>query len=135
MLREKRLRKLHEITTGSSKVDVIRNGKTLRMSVYDVLVGDVVLVTTGQILELDGVVLESRRILIDSSCMTGDPKLIQSVPFELNSRSSNCFLFSGTKVVGGAGKMMVLTVGNNTYENLLKPLLQQDDDITPLQEK
>ena len=44
---------------------MIRNGKTLRMSVGEVLVGDVVLVTTGQTLEFDGVVLESRRMHID----------------------------------------------------------------------
>ena len=35
------------------------------MSVGEVLVGDVVLVTTGQTLEFDGVVLESRRMHID----------------------------------------------------------------------
>ena len=31
--------------------------------------------------------------------------------------------------------MMVLTVGVNTYENILKATLQQDDDSTPLEEK
>ena len=38
-------------------------------------------------------------------------------------------------MVDGTGKMMVLTVGLNTYENKLKAKLQQDDDDTPLQEK
>ena len=57
------------------------------MSVYDVLVGDVVLVTTGQILEFDGVVIESRRMHIDNSCMTGSPRLIRNVPFEINETS------------------------------------------------
>ena len=85
------------------------------MSVYDVLVGDVVMVTTGQILEFDGVVLESRRMHTDDSWMTGSPRLIRNVPFENNETSSSCFLFSGTKVVAGAGKMMALTVGENTY--------------------
>jgi magnesium-transporting ATPase (P-type) len=40
---------------------------------------------------------------------------------------------SGTKVVEGTGKMMVLTVGLNTVENKLKKKLQNDADQTPLQ--
>ena len=35
----------------------------------------------------------------------------------------------------GTGKMMVLTVGKDTYENVLKAKLQEEDDKTPLQEK
>jgi magnesium-transporting ATPase (P-type) len=39
--------------------------------------------------------------------------------------NKNSFLVSGTKVLEGTGMMMVLTVGKNTQENILKAKLQQ----------
>jgi Ca2+-transporting ATPase len=46
-------------------VNVIRNGKVLNMSVYELLVGDLVQIETGEILSVDGVVVESNRLNID----------------------------------------------------------------------
>lgn len=66
--------------------------------------------------------------------MTGETYTIKKESFE-NNTNAKCFLVSGTKVVEGTGKMMVLTVGVNTVENGLKIKLQQDDDDTPLAEK
>ena len=50
-------------------------------------------------------------------------------------KNINFCLVSGTKVIEGTGKMLVLAVGVNTVENKLKAKLQQDDDTTPMQEK
>lgn len=132
-MKEKQFRKLNEVASRKN-INVIRNGKTINMSVYDLLVGDVVHVETGEILSVDGVVLESKRLTIDESSMTGETYTIKKESFETNS-NAKCFLVSGTKVVEGTGKMMVLTVGVNTVENGLKMKLQQDDDATPLAEK
>ena len=66
--------------------------------------------------------------------MTGETHSVKKESFEVNV-NNNCFMVSGTKVVEGTGKMMVLTVGVNTVENGLKINLQQEDDATPLQEK
>lgn len=66
--------------------------------------------------------------------MTGETNNVKKQSFETNS-NVNCFLVSGTKVVEGTGKMLVLTVGVNTVENGLKMKLQKEDDTTPLQEK
>ena len=67
--------------------------------------------------------------------MTGQNKDIKKTPLIKGSNESCPFLISGTKVVEGTGKMMVLTVGKNTYENILKAKLQEPDDKTPLQQK
>jgi P-type E1-E2 ATPase len=96
------------------------------------LVGDIVQIETGEILSVDGVVVRANRLSIDESSMTGESKTINKEPFEVNS-NKNCFLISGTKVLEGTGMMMVLSVGKNTQENILKAKLQQDDDLTPLQ--
>ena len=81
---------------------------------------------------MDGIVLESKRLSINESALTGEPNDIKKESFELN-KNNNCFLVSGTKIVEGTGTMMVLTVGVNTVENGLKLKLQQDDDSTPLE--
>ena len=132
-VKEQQFQKLNEVASRKN-INVIRNGKTINMSVYDVLVGDIAIIETGQILSVDGVVLESKRLHTDESSITGEPKLIKKQSFEANV-NNNCFLISGTKVVEGTGNMMVLTVGVNTYENILKATLQQEDDSTPLEEK
>jgi P-type Ca2+ transporter type 2B len=99
-----------------------------------VLVGDLVQITTGEILSVDGVVVRGNRLSIDESSMTGESKTISKEPFEMGS-NKNCFLISGTRVLEGTGMMVALSVGKNTQENILKAKLQQDDDLTPLQEK
>ena len=102
------------------------------MSVYELLVGDLVQIQTGEILSVDGIVVRGNRLSIDESAMTGESKTIAKEAFEVGS-NKNCFLVSGTKVLEGTGMMLVLSVGKNTQENILKAKLQQDDDLTPLQ--
>ena len=45
-------------------MNVIRNGKVHHMSVYELLVGDVVQVETGEIISVDGVVIEANRLSV-----------------------------------------------------------------------
>lgn len=66
--------------------------------------------------------------------MTGETHTIKKESFE-NNKNCNCFLVSGTMVVEGTGRMLVLAVGENTVENKLKKTLQQEADNTPLEEK
>ena len=75
-MKEQQFRKLNEVASRKN-INVLRNGKTINMSVYDVLVGDIVLIETGEILSVDGVVIESRRLHTDESSITGEPKLIK----------------------------------------------------------
>lgn len=125
-MKEKQFRKLNEVASRKN-INVVRNGKILNMSVFELLVGDIVFIETGEILSVDGVVIEANRLSIDQSSMTGETNSVKKESFEVN-KNSNCFLVSGTKVVEGTGKMLVLTVGVNTVENGLKLKLQSDDD-------
>ena len=75
-------------------------------------------------MSVDGVAVEARRLNIDESAMTGETHSVKKESFEANV-NNNCFMVSGTKVIEGTGKMMVLTVGVNTVENGLKINLQQ----------
>ena len=63
-MKEQQFRKLNEVASRKF-VNVIRNSKTINMSVFDLLVGDIVLIETGEILSVDGVVIEARRLNIN----------------------------------------------------------------------
>lgn len=63
-MKQKQFRKLNEVANRKN-VNVIRNGSTINMSVYDLLVGDIVQVETGEILSVDGIVFNSSKVSID----------------------------------------------------------------------
>jgi len=58
-------------------VNVIRQGKVLHMNVYELLVGDVVQVETGEIISVDGIVIEANRLSVDESSMTGETNSVK----------------------------------------------------------
>ncbi len=130
-MKEQQFRKLSEVAA-KKYVNVTRNGQVSNMSVYELLVGDIVQIETGEILSVDGIAIKANRLEIDESSMTGESVTIKKEAFE-EGTNKNCFLVSGTKVLVGTGMMLVLCVGKNTQENILKAKLQQDDDLTPLQ--
>lgn len=99
-LKEKQFEKLNAIATRKN-VDVIRNGEVVNINVYDLLVGDIQLVETGEIVSVDGIVIESHDIVADESSMTGEPKGIsKTLPTSYNEMDkANPFLISGSRVL------------------------------------
>lgn len=86
------------------------------MSIYDLLVGDVIVVDTGEILPVDGVLFEASDVQTDESSITGETNLIKkSVPTSYEKKdNSNPFLISGSRVMDGTGELLVLAVGENS---------------------
>ncbi|XP_062084475.1 calcium-transporting ATPase 12, plasma membrane-type-like isoform X2 [Humulus lupulus] len=124
--------KLSRNSSSSSdmSVNVTRNGQALTISIFDVVVGDVVNLKIGDQIPADGLFSEGHSLKVDESCLTGESDHV-----EINA-ASNPFMLSGTKVVGGAGTMVVTSVGMNTAwgEKMSSVVLCGDDDeVTPLQ--
>lgn len=102
--------------------DVIREGKTITINKDDIVVGDVVLVRTGDEIFADGYIIEG-KISVNNSAINGETKECKKTPVggyvhvKTTSTSSytnqNC-LFAGTTVMSGEGKMIVTDVGVNT---------------------
>ena len=63
-MKEKQFRKLNEVANRKN-VDVTRNGNVINTSVYDLMVGDVVKVETGEILSVDGIVFNAANMFAD----------------------------------------------------------------------
>ncbi|KAA8548700.1 hypothetical protein F0562_000384 [Nyssa sinensis] len=91
-------------------VEVVRGGRRQQISIFEIVVGDVVCLKIGDQIPADGLFLNGHSLQVDESSMTGESDHV-----EVNL-SHNPFLFSGTKVVDGYARMLV-TSGNTKDEN------------------
>jgi Ca2+ transporting ATPase len=69
-VKEQQFKKLNEVAERKF-VNIVRNGDVINVSVFDLIVGDIQLVETGEIISVDGLVVESHNIIADESAMTG----------------------------------------------------------------
>ncbi|SCV70468.1 BQ2448_1862 [Microbotryum intermedium] len=120
-------------------VKCIRNGAEQLMSVYDVLVGDILFVEPGEILPCDGVFLSGHNVRCDESGATGESDAVRKAPYEELDGSekgkTDCFLISGSKVLEGVGSYVVTSVGQNSFHGKIMMSLQGETEDTPLQLK
>ncbi|XP_012080805.1 calcium-transporting ATPase 10, plasma membrane-type isoform X1 [Jatropha curcas] len=108
-------------------MEVIRGGKRVDVSIYDIVVGDVVPLNIGDQVPADGILITGHSLAIDESSMTGESKIVHK-----NSKAP--FLMSGCKVADGSGTMLVTSVGLNTEWGLLMASISEDTgEETPLQ--
>eukprot|EP01099_Mayorella_cantabrigiensis_P000157 TRINITY_DN1069_c0_g1_i5.p1 TRINITY_DN1069_c0_g1~~TRINITY_DN1069_c0_g1_i5.p1 ORF type:complete len:999 (-),score=293.26 TRINITY_DN1069_c0_g1_i5:231-3176(-) len=125
--KEIQFRKLNE-KKNNTQIKVIRAGEQRQVSIYDINVGDVVGIETGDIICADGLVIDARNIRCDESAMTGETD-------QIKKDESHPFLLSGTQVTEGFGKMLVIAVGKNSESGRAMALLSKPAESTPLQEK
>jgi Ca2+ transporting ATPase len=98
------------------KIKVIRNGVPAEVSKFGLVVGDVVRVDLGDIVPADGIVFDQKELKLDESAMTGESDL-------MTKNTENPFLLSGTKVMEGLGKMLVICVGESSQAGIIKKLI------------
>ncbi|KAG5528461.1 hypothetical protein RHGRI_029221 [Rhododendron griersonianum] len=110
-------------------IQVTRSGYRHKMSIYDLLPGDIVHLSLGDQVPADGLFVSGFSVVIDESSLTGESEPVMST-------AESPFLLSGTKVQDGSCKMMVTTVGMRTqWGKLMATLSEGGDDETPLQVK
>ncbi|KAJ9178694.1 hypothetical protein P3X46_010558 [Hevea brasiliensis] len=110
-------------------VQVTREGCRQRVSIYDLVVGDIVHLSIGDVVPADGVLISGHSLSVDESSLSGE-----SEPVDVNKKRP--FLLSGTKVQDGYGKMLVTAVGMRTeWGRLMATLSETGEDETPLQVK
>ena len=120
-------------------VQVIRDGSRRMVPKRDIVVGDIVVLTTGSEIPADGELLESKLLQVDESTLTGEPVCHKSeLPEEQDSEATfptNCVM-RGTKVMEGHGIMRVTAVGDSTENGKVYVAAQIDDSVkTPLNEQ
>lgn len=95
------------------EVKVIRSGKSFTISVYDILVGDVLHMEPGDLIPADGIFISGHNVKCDESSATGESDQMKKTSAEqvlrLLERGHNDgkdldpFIISGSKVLEGVG--------------------------------
>ncbi len=120
-------------------VQVIRNGNAVQVPRKDVVVGDIVILNTGEEVPADGRLLEAVSLNIDESTLTGEPmahKTIIKEEFDPEATFPSDHAMRGTKVMEGHGVMEVFAVGDKTENGKVFEAAQIDDSVkTPLNEQ
>ncbi|TYH55764.1 hypothetical protein ES332_D09G258000v1 [Gossypium tomentosum] len=94
------------------QVDVVRGGRRQQISIFDIVVGDIVCLKIGDQVPADGLFIDGHSLQIDESSMTGER----------------------TKVADGYARMLVTSVGmNTTWGQMMCQISRDTNDETPLQ--
>uniref|UniRef100_A0A2N9J114 Calcium-transporting ATPase n=1 Tax=Fagus sylvatica TaxID=28930 RepID=A0A2N9J114_FAGSY len=125
----KQSRQFQKLSTESSdiRVEVVRDGRRQPVSIFDVVVGDIVCLKIGDQIPADGLFLEGHSLKVDESSMTGESD-------HIHVDEGKPFMLSGTKVTDGFGFMLVSSVGMNTAWGEMMSSINRDlHEETPLQ--
>ena len=120
-------------------VEVIRDGNATMVPKKDIVVGDIVLLTTGAEIPADGTLLEAVSLNVDESSLTGEPichKSTSEEDFDKDATYATNRVLRGTKVMEGHGIFRVDSVGDKTENGKVFEAAQIDDSVkTPLNEQ
>ena len=120
-------------------VKVIRNSNTIEIPKKDVVVGDIVILSTGDEVPADAELLEAVTLNVDESTLTGEPicaKTIIECDFDKEATFPSNHVMRGTKVMEGHGICRVFAVGDKTENGKVFEAAQIDDSVkTPLNEQ
>lgn len=125
-------------------IDVTRSGKEMQISVYKVLVGDIVHLKPGDLIPVDGIFISGHGVKCDESSATGESDHLKKTAadevWKLMStggvyQNLDCFILSGSKVLEGVGTFVATNVGVHSSFGQTMMALREDTDPTPLQQK
>ncbi len=125
----------------SSKVRVIRDGRTLEIESQELVPGDVMLLEAGVKVAADGRILEAANLQIREAALTGEAHAVSKqaslqLPEDASLGDRINLVFSGTEVVQGRGTILVTGTGMQTELGKIATALQEvEQEPTPLQKR
>ena len=134
---EKSLDSLKKLSAPNAKV--LRGGSLVEIPAYELVVGDIIHLETGDVVPSDARLIESYSLKANESALTGESesveksnKLIKSDSVALGDQFN--MVFSSSLVTYGRGKAVVTTVGNGTELGKIADLISNTKERkTPLQ--
>jgi len=109
------------------KVKVYRNNLLKEIVINDVVVGDIIKLSTGDGIPADGILING-QLTCNESSLTGETK-------DIKKNVSNNKLYRGTVITSGNGLMLVKCVGNNTEYGKISLSIQESDPESPLKKR
>ena len=131
------LNKINEDTL----IKVIRNGEPQLITQKEIVVGDIIMIETGDKIVADGRLFSSNDLSVDESALTGESLPVKKDAEFVCQKSTPVaeranMLYSGCFVSAGNGQMLVTGVGNDTeFGQIAQELSTIEKTTTPLQEK
>lgn len=134
------------------EIIVIRDGGQKMISIYDLMVGDIVNLQTGDVVPADAILIDG-EVEADESALNGESDSIVKRPAaealelyesylptteDIGSRSiklKDPFLISGAKIMSGLGNAVVTAVGPNSIHGRTMLSLNTAAESTPMQER
>ena len=105
----------------SVKTTVIRNGKITKVPSSNITIGDVVVLSAGDLIPADLRIIEAKDLYVIQSSLTGESDSVKKVVEseqegkieDITDLDTICFM--GTNVMSGSAKGIVINVGDKTY--------------------
>ena len=121
---------------------VVRAGKETKVSSYDIVPGDIIVLDEGDNIPADARLLEAHELRVDNSVFSGEsrPAYKFSDPVqdgsEFNWIEMPNLVFAGTSVVSGSGRAVVIATGMSTEIGAIASLTQTvKEELSPLQKE
>lgn len=147
--KQARFRKLNDANVALRTVKVVREGKSIQLPPDELVVGDIMEISMGDVLPCDAILVEGNSVKTDESGITGETKQIDKTGLHDDNNggddddnnnndddtTKDPYLISGTTVVDGNGKALVLVVGIHSTQGKTMMDLRIDPPPTPLQTK
>jgi Ca2+-transporting ATPase len=96
--------------------------------IQELVVGDIALVEPGEVVPCDGIFISGHNVKCDESGFTGESDAIKKLSYAdvvestrngTGSSQADCFMISGSKVMEGVGKYVVIAVGPKSFNGRL----------------
>ncbi|KAI0178605.1 calcium-translocating P-type ATPase [Hypoxylon sp. FL1284] len=125
-------------------IKAVRAGKTVEISIFDILAGDVVHLEPGDLIPVDGILIQGFNVKCDESQATGESDIIRKRPADEvfaaiengeDTKKLDPFIQSGGRVMEGVGTFLATSTGVHSSYGKTMMSLNEDPEITPLQSK
>ena len=142
--KELKFHELNEIQSEGTKFTVIRNETPEQLTSDDLLVGDLISLTYGDVVAADLILVDGNGIKMDESALTGESDAMKKESYqkcqELKNKGEKVpspIILSGTHCIEGNGKAIVLAVGDHSQKGIIKRTVfnAQEKSQTPLEMK
>ncbi len=125
----------------SPQFKTLRNGVVEIISSKFIVPGDIILFEAGDIIPADSRIIESADLLIDEAHLTGESEPISKDSKKIIKDNVQLYemkniIFTGSKVLNGYGRAVVIKTGNATEMGMIAKNIQEAEvEKTPLQRK
>ncbi|WP_283390609.1 calcium-translocating P-type ATPase, PMCA-type [Millionella massiliensis] len=119
-----------------SPVRVIRDGQVREVGKKEIVVGDIILLETGDEIPADAELIEAVSLQVNESNLTGEPsasKTIHPEDFKPDATYPGNHVLRGTTVIDGHGIARVIRVGDSTeFGKVARQATVKSEEVTPL---